>query len=140
MLSSNAFVNRAEKPADDEVAAALGAARALWNELLQELAVTYGLTTAEWHSYSRKSGWHVRVKRKDRKIVYLSPENGGFVAAFALGDKALKAARNSKLPQRAIRIIDGAKRYVEGTAVPIPVKTTADIGIVKKLVAAKLQN
>jgi hypothetical protein len=140
MLSANAFVNRAEKPADDEVAAALGAAKALWDGLLRELADEFGLVATEWYCYSRKAGWSLRVKQKERSIVYLSPGKGAFFAAFALGDKAVAAARASKLPQRAVKFIDEARKYAEGTAVRIVVKRPADISVVKKLVAAKLQN
>lgn len=94
----------------------------------------------EWHSYSRKAGWSLRLKHRERNIVYLSPEKGGFLAAFALGDKAIAAARKSRLPRRAVKIIEEARRYAEGTAVRVPVTTRADIAVVKKLVNAKLQN
>jgi Protein of unknown function (DUF3788) len=140
MLSNNAFVNKSEQPADEDITAALGAAKALWNQLLKELGTEYALTTTEWHSYSRKAGWALRVKHGDRNIVYLSPENGTFTAAFALGGKAIEAARDSGLPQRALKAIDEAKKYAEGTAVRIQVTAAADLKIVKKLVGAKLQN
>src|SRR5512144_2740772 len=108
MLSSNAFVNKPDKPADEELTAALGAAKALWDELLNELAGEPDLVTNEWHSYSRRAGWSLRVRHKDRNIVYLSPEKGTFVAAFAMGGKAIEAARKSGLPPRALEIIDAA--------------------------------
>jgi hypothetical protein len=135
---TNAFVNHPTQPTDEELSAALGAARALWDRLLAELADEYQLVTREWHSYSPKAGWALRIRRKDRNIVYLSPERGEFTAAFALGDKAIEAARQSRLPQRALKIIDESKRYAEGTAVRIGVHAARDLTIVSKLVAAKL--
>jgi hypothetical protein len=80
------------------------------------------------------------LKRKERNIVYLSPHRGCFTASFALGDKALGAARDSVLPAPALKIINEAKRYAEGTAVRITVKAAKDIEVVKKLVSAKLEN
>jgi hypothetical protein len=52
----------------------------------------------------------------------------------------VEAARQSKLPQRVIKIINEAPRYPEGTGVRIDVKGPRDIPIVKKLAAVKLDN
>jgi len=52
----------------------------------------------------------------------------------------VEAARVSDLPAGAIRIIDSAKRYAEGTAVRIEVKGPADIAVVLRLAAIKLAN
>jgi hypothetical protein len=58
--------------------------------------------------------------------------------SFALGDKAVAAARQSGLPQSVIEMINEAKRYAEGTAVRIEIKQAKDIEIVKQLAAIKL--
>ena len=107
---------------------------------MAELAEDCNLTAKEWNSYSRKAGWALRLKRGERNIVYLSPGEGCFMASFVLGDKAVGAARAGKLPQSAIDIIDCAKRYAEGTAVRLDVRTPRQIALVKKLVAIKLDN
>jgi hypothetical protein len=44
------------------------------------------------------------------------------------------------LPARAIRIIDAASKYAEGTAVRIDGKGPEDLAIVEKLAAAKVDN
>jgi hypothetical protein len=135
----NAFIGKAKKPTDGELAAELGPARALWDQLVAGLA-NDGVDIQEWNSYSRKAGWSLRLKHKDRNIVYLSPSRGCFMASFALGDKAMKAARQTGLPQKVIKIIDQAKRYAEGMAIRIDVKGPEDVAVVKKLAAAKLEN
>jgi len=136
----NAFINQTEKPTDDELSAALGPGRALWDQLLAELAGELDVAIQEWNSYSPKAGWSLRLKREKRTILYLSPCRGSFRAAFAMGDKAVEAARRSRLPKRVIQIIDAAKRYAEGTGVRIDVKRPPDIAVVKKLAALKLEN
>ncbi len=134
----NAFIGKLEMPADDDLLDVLGrSAQKLWDGLLIGLAER-GVTQREWHSYSPKAGWALRLKRGARAIVYLSPRPGFFLASFALGDKAVAAARSSELPARVIRIIDDAKRYVEGTAVRIEVKSPADVPVVLKLAEIKL--
>jgi hypothetical protein len=133
---ANAFVGKAECPSERELAAELGPAKALWDQLLAALADDCDVQ--EWKSYSPKAGWALRLKHGKRAIVYLSPSAGCFMASFALGDKAVAAARESGLPARALKIVDEAKRYAEGTAVRIDVRGPGDLEIVKKLAAVKL--
>jgi len=140
MMLPNAFLNQTKKPTDDELSAALGPSRALWDQLLAEMAGELDVTIQDWNSYSPKAGWSLRLKREKRTILYLSPCRGSFRAAFALGDKAVEAARRSRLPKRALRIIDEAKRYAEGTGVRIDVNRPPDIAVVKKLAVLKLEN
>ena len=137
--ATNAFIGKPKKPTEAELSAALGASKALWDELVSQLAAEHKLVQ-EWNSYSKKAGWSLRLKRADRNIVYLAPLQGCFRASFALGDKAVKAALASGLPQPVIKLIKEAKRYAEGTAVRIDVKEPKDVDVVKKLAAVKLEH
>ena len=139
-MVTNAFIGKSKKPTEDELGAQLGVNKGVWDGLLAELAKEFDLVTAEWNSYSPKAGWSLRLKRGERNIVYLSPGVNCFTASFALGDKAVRAARESKLPKALIQIIDESKRYAEGTAVRLDVKGPKDLVAVKKLVAIKLEN
>ena len=139
-MEPNAFIGKTERPTPEEVAAELGSAAALWDRLVSGLAEEDGVAGQEWNSYSRKAGWSLRLKRGERNIVYLSPSRGCFMASFALGDRAMQAARSIKLPQSAIRILSEARRYAEGTAVRIEVHAAKDVAIVKKLAVIKLEN
>jgi hypothetical protein len=131
----NAFIGKPEQPTAQELAAELGGAAALWDGLVARLAREHGVTAQEWNSYSRKAGWALRLKHGKRAIVYLSPCRGWFFASFALGEKALEAARRGGLPRPA-----EGKRYAEGTAVRIDVRAPEDVDIVTKVAAAKLEN
>ncbi len=136
----NAFIGRPREPSDAELAEELGLTKPLWDRLLAALAKEYNSDVQEWNSYSPKAGWSLKVNHKQRAIVYLSPSRGGFMASFALGDKAVQAARQCGLPKRALELINHAKRYAEGTAVRIDVCGAEDVAIVEKLTAVKLKN
>src|SRR5579872_1484159 len=107
-MLTNAFIGNANQPTDAELTDELGAARALWDKLLADLAKLH-IDGEEWNSYSRKAGWALKVKHEMRTILYLSPARGCFMASFALGEKALQAARRSRLPKAVIEIMDVAK-------------------------------
>jgi hypothetical protein len=139
-MLSNAFTGKPHPPTDAELAGALGPAKALWDRLLAGLAVEHKLTAQEWNSYSPKAGWSLRLKRKDRNILYLGPCKRAFRVAFVLGDKAVAAARQCNLPQSVIKILNEAKRYAEGTAVRFETIKARDIESVVKLAGIKLAN
>jgi hypothetical protein len=140
MAFINAFIARKEAPSEQDLTEVLGARKLLWDKLLADLESRVGTDAREWKSYSPKAGWALRVLRGSRAIVYLSPGTGCFLASFALGDRAVQAARRSGLPASIISLIDGAKRYAEGTAVRLEVRTPADTRIVLRLASIKGEN
>ena len=139
-VETNAFIGKAKKPTVEELAAALGPAKAVWDRFIAGLAEENGVDVQEWSSYSRKAGWSLRLKRKKRTIVWLAPCQGCFRVAFILGDKAMKAARECELPKRMVKILEEAPKYPEGTGVRIVVKGDKDIAVLKKLAEIKLAN
>lgn len=136
-MSLNAFIGKSKKPTDAELAAALGDAKALWDQSVAELAAEHGLK-GEWKFYSIKMGWSFRLKRKERNIVHFGPFRGGFMVALIFGDKAMAAVRETKWPQRIRKVLNEAPRYPEGTGVRLEIKKANDIEIVKQLAAIKL--
>jgi hypothetical protein len=136
----NAFIGKTKKPTENEMAAALGPTKSVWDKLVADLAGENGVDVQEWNSYSPKAGWSLRLKRKKRTIVWLAPCQGCFRVAFILGDKAMKAARECGLPKRVLKILDEAPRYPEGTGVRFEVKSAKELAVLKKLAAIKLEN
>ena len=132
----NAFIGWTKAPTDDELSRELGAARAWWDELLRELAMPIN----EWYSYSAKAGWSVRAKQGKRTIAYCIPCKGGVEVSFALGEKAITAAKQTKLSAAAVKLLDEAPRYAEGAGVRFPIRTKRDLALVKSLAAAKIAN
>lgn len=130
-MLANAFIGQAAAPADEQLTAELGRSRKLWDKLLAALPECDG---HEWNSYSPKAGWALRVRQGGRNIVYLSPSHSAFLASFALSDRAVAQARDAGL------IVDPVKKYAEGTAVRIEVRTAGDVAAVRKLATIKMAN
>ncbi len=139
MDTPNAFIGRADLPRPKEIAAALGSTNELWKQLVDWLA-EQGISGQEWNSYSSKAGWSLRLKLKKRTIVYLGPCNGCFRVAFVLGDRAVAAARQSDLSEAALKLLDEAPRYAEGTGLRLMVKAAKDLAAIRKLALVKLAN
>ena len=139
-LNTNPFAGQARQPTEPQLATVLGNCRELWQQLVTDLKREVGIDTAEWHTYSVKMGWSLRLQAKKRNIVYFSPREGWFLASFILGDKAIAAAKKSDLGSSVSRIIAESKRYPEGTAVRIEARSESDLRTVKKLAKIKIEN
>jgi len=136
----NAFIGKAEQPTTEEVSAALGSSTKVWKQLVDWLAEEQGVAIEEWKSVSRKYGWSLRLKLKKRTIVHLSPCNGCFRVVFILGDRAMKAARQSNLPKSVAKALEDAPRYTEGTGVRLIVREAEELAAIRKLALVKLAN
>jgi len=138
---TNAFIGKTEQPTPEELTAVLGPSEKLWDELVQWMAKELGAATQEWKGVvPKKYGWSLRLKIKARNIVYLGPSTGCFSVAFALGDRALKAAKEAHFPAAVTQAIADAPRYPEGTGVRLVVKTARDLPAIRKLAEIKVAN
>jgi len=141
-MALSAFDDKGKEPAEAEVAAVLGAkAKGLWDDLRRRIAAAHAPLEEEWTFAGKSYGWSLRLKRKKRAVLYMTPWKGGFRVGLALGEKAVAAAKEGGgLPAEALEAIDEAPRYAEGRGLHWEVKTAKDIGIVEKIAAAKMAN
>jgi hypothetical protein len=137
-MIANAFINKTKPPTNAELSAALGTAKPIWDELLTAVAQECDASIREWRSYSPKSGWALRVQRKARTIIWIAPSQDCFEVLFILGEAAMAAARQTRLPQRVLKVINEAPKYPEGSGVRLQVKSMRDLAAVKKLAQIKL--
>lgn len=136
----NAFAGKTDAPDDTELTLALGPAKTLWKKLVGDLEGKQVVNAQEWGSSSLKMGWSLRLKRKDRIIMYMIPMRGSFQVSLVLGDKGVKAARQSELPERVLKTIAGAKRYAEGTGIRLAVTGPEDLAAIEQLAQIKVEN
>ncbi len=104
------------------------------------MASEYQPLAEKWNFPGQKWGWSLQLKQKKRTVLYMTPCKGYFLAGFALGEKAVKAAHESGLPESVLNIINGARKYAEGRAVRVEVRTKKDLDNTKKLAAIKMAN
>lgn len=129
------FEDKAKIPDDKALAKGLGASKALWYAIVAHISAEYAPITEAWGFYK---AWSLRLKRKDRTVLYLLPGEGGFRCAFVFGAKATEAARKAKLPKAVLKAIDEAPVYAEGRGFRFDVRTARDVAAVKTLAAVKM--
>lgn len=128
------------RPSDAAVAEALGPTQRLWDSLRREMGRDFAPLTEEWVFGGQKHGWALRLKHKQRAVLYLKPLEKYFRASLALGPKAVQAARARQLPAHVLRLIDEAVQYPEGKAIRIEVRSMKDVRVATRLAAIKLES
>ncbi|HEX2918678.1 MAG TPA: DUF3788 domain-containing protein [Edaphobacter sp.] len=137
----NAFIGKADKPTTVEVAKVLGQTETLWANLIHWAAEELGVKEQEWKGiYVHKYGWSLRLKKKGRNIIYLSPCEGCFRVSFVLSEKAMAKVRNDHFPAGVAKIIAEAPKYPEGTGIVLTSHSEKDLEPIQKLAAIKAAN
>lgn len=126
-MALSAFDDKSRRPTEAELADVLGSTYGLWNELKHLVSGHLESENEVWGYGSKSTGWGLRIKEGERVILYMTPREGDFLVSFALGGKAVAAARQSTLPASVISIIDSSKRYAEGTGVRLEIRSAGDV-------------
>jgi hypothetical protein len=137
-MALSAFEDPSSPPAPAEVAGVLGASAPLWDQLVSEVTASYPPITALWSFAGVKYGWSLRLRRRDRNLLHLTPQPGTFLLGVVLGEKAAQAAHDGELPQAVLEVIDEAPRYGEGRGVRMQVATAADVETARLLTTLKM--
>lgn len=137
-MALSVFDDKTKPPNDADLASALKDSFLFWNELIKLISLRFKPLSIEWGYASKTTGWGMRLKNKDRTVLYMTPQDGRFLASFALGEKAVKAAHEDDLPLSVLKVIDSAKKYAEGRGVRLEVRNRRDVRNVEKLAAIKM--
>ena len=108
------------------------------SQLKSLVAGRYSPLAEDWTFSGKKWGWALRLKYKKRAVLYMTPCRGHFLVGFALGEKAVEAAHRSELPASVLEVIDSARKYAEGRAVRLEIRSREDVGHVETIAVAKM--
>lgn len=139
-MEMSAFADRSAPPADAAVRSQLGDTAPLWSALLAAVAAAHAPLDSEWVWGGKSYGWSLRLRRKKRAVLYMTPCAGTFRAAFALGEKAAAAAPAAGLAPHLLRAIDEAPRFAEGRAVRLEVRGRDDVADALAVAALKMSH
>ncbi|MFC1800043.1 DUF3788 domain-containing protein [Candidatus Eisenbacteria bacterium] len=139
-MALSAFADKSRQPREDDLEKVMGITVKHWKVIIKQAAGDYPPLEESWGFSGTAWGWALRLRQKKRTIMYLTPCKGYFIAGFALGEKAVRAAKQAGLDESTVALIDGAPKYAEGRAVRIEVRRKRDREQVIRLVAIKMEN
>jgi hypothetical protein len=129
-IEPSAFADQSGAPGRDALEATLGSAYRWWEALEVRLAIDHDPLVADWTYSGRRHGWALRLKHRDRPIVYLTPLAGRLRANLAIPERAMTAALEADLPGAVLGIVASAPAYAEGRAVRFEVASEEDVAAV----------
>ena len=100
----------------------------------QDLLGKTGDFGQEWSFVSKKSGWNLKVVKKNKALLWLFPYQDFFRIAFAVREHEKELILNSDLRQDYKDLLTASKKYKEGYALRIDVVNEENYGEVLKVV------
>ena len=139
-MALSAFSDGTKPPSDGELRSVLGKAYNPWAKLLSLVGDRIGPMNEVWGYTSASTGWGLRVRHKERVILYMTPQQNQFLVSFALGEKAVAAAGSAKLSAGVRQAIDEAPRYAEGRGVRLEIRNSSQLASLATLAHIKQQS
>lgn len=136
----SALADKSHEPTDSDLRDVLGPAYKVWMHLIDAVGERLGPISQTWGFTSKSTGWGLRLRQKDRIILYLTPQTGKFLVSFALGERAVAAAKRLRLSPTLLKAIDAAPRYAEGRGLRLEVSGTRQLRDVATLAQIKSEN
>lgn len=137
-MALSVFEDPAQPPSPDALRHALGPSADLWSALLRQVRSDCPTLSELWHHSGARFGWSLRLKHRERVILYVTPQRGGFLVGLVLGERAARIAEAGSLPPLALAALAAAPRYVEGRGIRLSVSSHEGLEAVRALIPFKL--
>ncbi len=139
-MTESVFSDRAVEPTGRKMARTLGPRRVLWDVLIEAVECSVADLRPSWSYYTKATGWILLLQRGKKTVCTLIPREAEFDVIFLLPERAVEAARATRLPRRVLEAIEDAKPSKLGRAFRVHVRREADLPAVRKLAAIKAES
>ena len=136
----SSLIDKSQEPTEKDLLNVLGKAYEVWKNLIDSVEERIGPLSPVWGYTSKTTGWGLRLKQKDRIILYMTPQSNKFLVSFALGEKAVAEANRRGLSDELLNVIESAPRYAEGRGVRLEVSTKRQVPGLALLAQIKSEN
>ncbi|MHB8798719.1 MAG: DUF3788 family protein [Thermoanaerobaculia bacterium] len=136
-MSLSVFDDPNQPPEPADLRRRLGAAATTWNALVAGVEEHCSPVEELWSFGGAKFGWSLRLVRKGRVLLYLTPQEGRLLAGMVLGGKAVAAAQDAGLPPALLAQLESAPQYAEGRGLRVGLSADDDVEGLVRLVRLK---
>jgi len=130
-------VKQVDAPTEQELNACLRSAGAVWTAIVRAMEETSAPIDREWRPTKTEFGRLCPLRRKQRTLLYLTPDADRVRVAIVLGERAYGLVATSSLPAAIRKLFDEAQPYVEGRGIRFPVSSPGEIPIITELLPIK---
>lgn len=130
------FINKEHQPTSDEVFAAIGSKRSLWENLTQFILNNYHIQ-GDFTFYGKNYGWALRFRKGGKALLSIYPTNESFTVQIVLGKKDTQKASNLQLDKNVKDVLEKSHEFPEGRWLFIEMESEQDINDIKQLLITK---
>jgi hypothetical protein len=132
------FTDKQHQPMMQEVLAAIGSQRALWEKLIRFVAENYR-SRSDFRFYGKNYGWAVRFRVRGKAFLSMYPGKDSFTAQIVLGQDEIEKTSSLALGDNVRRILKEAHAYPEGRWIFIGVDSERELNDVQQLLVLKFR-
>ncbi len=136
-MSISAFGDRAQLPVMEEMLAATGSRRALW-EMIGDFLETNYRVRQELKYYGKSYGWMVQYRNGGKLLLSIYPKRDGLAVQIILGESQLQTAHELRLGEHTVEAISRADHYLEGHWMLLEVESGQEVTDIRQLLLLKL--
>jgi hypothetical protein len=137
-MALSIFADKDKHPDDLDLKGILSETYPIWLDIVEHFYQHYPKVSEEWNYSGKNYGWSLRVKSKNRNIIYLIPCQGFFKFAFVFGKKGVEEVMNSHIGLKIKNELSNARTYMEGTGFRIDVRDDKLLKDIKELIRIKI--
>jgi hypothetical protein len=127
-VMNNVYFDQKENaPDESKLKKALGELYSAYKEVLEPTEAY----DHEWKYYGKKIGWQLKVTRKGKALLYLTPLEGSFRIGFAVRENERDRLLNSSLSPKTKEELATAKKYPEGYPLRLEIRSKTDMRTVR---------
>jgi hypothetical protein len=135
-MARGIFTDKEHRPTTEEIFAAIGPSRPLWEGLARFIADNYRVQQ-DLGFYGKNYGWALRFRKGGKALLSLYPGREEFTVQIILGEAQVEEALGLALGQNVRKAIEDAHPYPEGRWLFIKVASKHDLDQVKQLLTVK---
>ena len=138
-MNEHPFLDKSNKPTELNLQFALGSMFTYFKKVV-ELASSY---SQEW-SFTKSSGWMLKMYDRKKALLYLIPLNNGFKISMAIRESERKIFLSDKELETMHDKILSSKKYTEGFALQFDIANKNDFQslelFIRKLIAIRVKS
>jgi len=135
-MSIGVFVEKDHEPTIEEIFAAIGSKRPLWEKLTSFIADNYRIQ-GELMFYGKNYGWAMRFRKGGKALLSMYPGRESFTVQIVIGPTQTDKALGLSLGKKTRKVLEGAHQFHDGRWLFIRMESEQDLNDVQQLLIIK---
>jgi len=135
-MSKGIFIDKNDKPTENEVFAAISSAKPSWDDLISFIEINYKIE-GEFKFYGKNFGWALRYRKSGKVLISIYPGKDEFMVQIILNGKEVENALQLDITPETRKIIIEKPPIREGKWIYLKVTPNMNLMDIKNLILVR---